>query len=371
MKKTIGTIILATYSLFATAQSPMIGEVRVFAGNYEVYGFAFCSGQTINIASNTALFSLLGTTYGGNGTTTFALPNLQTRAVIGKGQAPGLSNYVQGQTGGNATVSLTTANLPLHGHTFTIPGSQVAANADTPAGTVPAVAATNAYSTATDAAMAANSLTTTLQPAGATNVTPQNNMQPYLGLNFIIGMQGLYQGAEEPYLGEIRMIAGTRLPDYDWLPCDGRLLSIAEYDALYALLGTTYGGDGVNTFALPDLRGRIPVGVGQGPGLSNYALGQTTGTETVTLTTNHMMAHTHVATATEQVYSGIGDASTPVGNYPAVNPQRGNEFSTTGTATSNTFVTDVSGGNTPIDNIQPYATLQYIICTMGIFPTQN
>ena len=97
-----------------------------------------------------------------------------------------------------------------------------------------------------------------------------------------------------PYIGEIRLV-GFNFAPRGWMACNGQLLSIATYSALFSLLGTTYGGDGITTFALPDLRSRIPVHQGQGPGLSNYVIGQMSGTESVTLTQNQIPAHTHQA----------------------------------------------------------------------------
>ena len=161
----------------------------------------------------------------------------------------------------------------------------------------------------------------------------------------------------------------------------GQILSIAQNQALFSLLGTTYGGDGQTTFALPDLRGRVPISQGQGPGLSNYSLGQVGGTETVTLTVNQMPTHNHAATATALIrVVGGQQANTP-------NPLR-NSFATTGTA--NTYSTAAptanymdannvdaqvtvgnSGGNQPFSILQPYLTLQWCIALEGIFPSRN
>ncbi|RYU95840.1 tail fiber protein [Emticicia agri] len=107
-----------------------------------------------------------------------------------------------------------------------------------------------------------------------------NNLQPYLAINFSIALQGIYpsQNADEPFLGEIAMY-GFSFPPKGWALCNGQLLSIEQNDPLYQLLGTTYGGNGISTFGLPDLRSRVPIHKGQGPGLSNYTLGQTGGVE--------------------------------------------------------------------------------------------
>jgi microcystin-dependent protein len=119
-----------------------------------------------------------------------------------------------------------------------------------------------------------------------------NNMQPWLGVNHIIALQGTYPSSADPILGEIIMFGGNFAPR-SWAFCDGQLLSISSYSALFSILGTTYGGDGRTTFALPDLRGRTAVQPGTGPGLTPRRLGEKSGTETVTLNTNQMPSHNH------------------------------------------------------------------------------
>ena len=173
-----------------------------------------------------------------------------------------------------------------------------------------------------------------------------------------------------PYVGEIRLL-GFNFAPMGWIPCDGRLLAIAQYDVLFALIGTIYGGDGVTTFAVPDLRGRIPVHQGQGPGLSTYVLGQKAGTETVTLTMNQIPSHTHQMVAT----TAAANTGTP---GSAVLP---------GTVSNQTmYVTDTSGGtpftmapqsmttaggSQPHENCMPTLTVNYAISAFGIFPSRN
>jgi microcystin-dependent protein len=170
----------------------MIGEIRLFAGNFAPRSWAFCQGQVLSIASNSALFSILGTTYGGNGQTTFALPNFQGRDVIGTGTGPGLNTFSLGQQGGTETNTLSVSNLPAHTH-------EMMASADSPIG-----------NSASGAVLASNSRSTTppmpnIYDAGSSNpVTmasttgnsggniPMTNMQPYLVLNYIICLQGLF-----------------------------------------------------------------------------------------------------------------------------------------------------------------------------------
>jgi microcystin-dependent protein len=126
----------------------------------------------------------------------------------------------------------------------------------------------------------------------------------------------------EPFIGMI-ILVGFNFAPRGWAVCNGQLLPISQNTALFSLLGTTYGGNGQTTFALPDLRGRVPNGMGQGPGLSNYTIGQVGGVEGVTLTVNQMPAHTHVITpgglaATSRVKNAAGNRQTPVGNVPAI-----------------------------------------------------
>jgi len=174
--------------------------------------------------------------------------------------------------------------------------------------------------------------------------------------------------AQDPYVGEIRMFAGNFEPA-GWMFCDGRLLSIADYQVLFVLLGTTYGGDGQTTFALPDLRGRAPIHQGTG-----YVMGQMGGTETVTLTTNQIPAHTHTGVMTLGVNHQGGNADTPIGNVAAVNPGRSNEYSSTSNAAmgtvSLTATTSAVGGSQPHGNMKPYVVLNYIIAWIGIYPSQ-
>jgi microcystin-dependent protein len=165
-----------------------VGEIRIFPFNFAPKGWAMCNGQLLPISQNTALFSLLGTQFGGNGTSNFALPNLQGCVGIHMGQGPGLSNYSEGQTGGQETHTLLLSEMPAHAHV--VNGNANPANSDSPANTFPAsTAATggNTYSNATDG--------TTMNPgviALAGGSLPHNNLQPYLVLNYCIALVGIY-----------------------------------------------------------------------------------------------------------------------------------------------------------------------------------
>jgi microcystin-dependent protein len=183
--------------------------------------------------------------------------------------------------------------------------------------------------------------------------------------------------AQQPYIAEIRLFAGN-FPPAGWAFCDGSLLPISEYDTLFNLIGTTYGGDGQTTFALPDLRGRVPIGIGQGTGLSNRILGEKVGQETVTLTTANMPSHSH----TGRIVVNNGNASTSI-------PTASSSIATSGIFSGRAFLPNLSynsnapdiliqtvttssvGNSTPVSISRPRLGLNYIISLFGVYPTPN
>lgn len=257
----------------AGGSETLLAHVRMFAGNPHPdfpNGHSQTHGQLLQISQNTAVFSLLGITFGGDGRTNFGLPDTRGRAVMGARQGPGLSNRQLGQKVGSDMIVITEAQLGTHNH-------------DLPPYHVP----------------------TETNNTGGSN--PIDNMQPTLTMNYIIALSGVFpprnlttggddpediMGAVEPYIGEIAMFAGNFAPR-GWAFADGQLLPINQFQALFSILGTTYGGDGRTTFALPDLRGRIPLGVGSGPGLPTVTWGQKSGTQSVTLTEGQIPSHAH------------------------------------------------------------------------------
>ena len=173
--------------------------------------------------------------------------------------------------------------------------------------------------------------------------------------------------AQEAFIAEIRMFAGNFAPR-DWALCDGQLLSINQHQALFSLLGTTYGGDGRTTFALPDLRGRVAIHPGQGPGLSYYNQGAIGGSETNTLTTNQLPSHNHSVNAV----TATGNQTSPTGNLVADSGLFDNEYSNANADTTlKSTMIENTGGGQPVNNIQPYGTVNYIIALYGTFPTRN
>jgi microcystin-dependent protein len=168
----------------------------------------------------------------------------------------------------------------------------------------------------------------------------------------------------QPYVGEIRMFAGNFAPA-GWMFCEGQLLPISEYETLFNLIGTTYGGDGQSTFALPDLRGRTPIHFGNG-----FTLAETVGVETVTLTVAQIPAHTHAFLSSQNVASDVNPSSSVVpgvANASTITPY-GTDAPTT--ALSASSVSSV-GGSQPHENFQPYLCVDFILSLFGIFPSQT
>jgi microcystin-dependent protein len=252
------------------AGGAFLGEIFTFAFNFAPGGTRGADGLLLPINQNQAVFSLIGTTYGGNGTTNFALPDLGGRTMIGTGQGPGLSPEQLGVPDGASSVTLTLPELP------------------------PALGGTS---------------------------QPFDNYQPSLPVTYMICVAGIFppQASGSDFIGEVMPFAGNFVPT-DYLPADGRLLQIADYNALFSLIGTFYGGDGMTTFALPDLRGRTIIGASSAP--LGPSLGETIGSPSVSLSNS-------------QAPDGV----------------------------SNTVQ--------PFDNREPSLALNYVIALEGIFPSQG
>jgi microcystin-dependent protein len=165
----------------------------------------------------------------------------------------------------------------------------------------------------------------------------------------------------QPFVGEIRMV-GFNFPPNGWAKCDGQIIAITQNDALFQLIGTTYGGDGRTTFALPDFRSRLPFHMGNG-----FVIGETAGTETVTLTGNQIPIHNHTLTASNHP----GTQNSPVGNVLAKNGTGTPVYSQPGNPVPMANAIQNSGGNQPHENMQPFLTINFVISLFGIFPSRN
>jgi len=176
--------------------------------------------------------------------------------------------------------------------------------------------------------------------------------------------------ATQPFVGEIRIFAGNFAPR-GWLFCMGQIMPIQQYTALFSLLGTNYGGNGTSNFQLPDLRGRAPLGQGQGPGLSDYVVGQMAGLENVQLVSQNLPLHTHTAKASALL------GNQPAASNDAIAKLPSNQFQFVPTTVNNPppapygAPTSFVGGNLAHNNIQPYMALNFIIALNGVFPARN
>lgn len=172
---------------------------------------------------------------------------------------------------------------------------------------------------------------------------------------------------DNPFIGLIALLAFNFEPR-GWAYCNGQLLPIAQNTALFSLIGTFYGGDGRTTFALPDLRGRVPIHFGQGPGLSSYFVGEAAGSESTTLSINNMPAHNHTLNAVSEP----GDTSAPSGAFLGNTGALDKEYKASGTPVQmNPAAIGVNGGSQPFSIVQPYLTLNYCIAVQGIYPSRN
>lgn len=350
---------------------PFIGEIRLFAGTYAPKGWALCNGQLMPLQQNTALFSIFGLAYGGDGKTTFALPNLQGRALVHPSPT-----VVLGQFGGEEAHTLTWSEMPTHTHPASVSSQE--AQQVSPKGSVWA-AKENSYAPVDDKIMNLAMSPAALTSAGGGQA--HENRQPYLAMNFCIALQGVFpprgEGASlvEGYLGEIRMFGGNFAPS-GWALCNGQTLPIESYAALYSIIGPRYGGDGVRNFALPDLQGRAPMHWGQGSGLSPRELGQQVGSESVSLKEIEMPAHRHTARAADQV----GSTNSPENAVWAQAPKQGKfvkretplyQGSPESGKQMNVLALSNAGSGTPHNNRQPYLAVNFIICLDGQFPPRE
>jgi microcystin-dependent protein len=341
--------------------SPYVSEIRMFAGNFAPGGWEPCEGQPLAVASHGALFGAVGTTFGGDGKTSFRLPDLRGRVPIHRSAKRPL-----GQKAGVEDVTLTIPQVPSHTH---VPqGSNAAASSSNPTGNVPASLPVQVNRTA----YGTDPPPTTLDPssiAPAGGGQPHTNVAPYGCISFIIATVGAIPPGGTADLGqlvgEIRVFPYGFTPS-GWAPCDGQIVPLSQNTGLFAILGTLYGGDGKSTFALPDLRGAAPLGPGAGPGLSDYSIGETGGVASVTLTSGQMPAHAHALTASEQasverqpggqlLAAGVGvgfydDKAAPAANLASQ-------------------ALKTAGESTEHNNRQPYMALRYCIAMQGTFPS--
>lgn len=332
----------------------MIGEIKLWAGTYAPQGWAFCAGQLLSISDNDYLYAMIGTTYGGDGSSSFALPDLRGRVPMHSGP----TNPAGLQTG-SERVTLLTAQLPRHGHAV---AAAAAATGGNPANSVWAAIASEEsapYSTGAANAVMAESC---IGPAGGG--ASHENMMPYQVLNYIIALE--QNGDDTPYLSEVRAFAFGRIPK-GWVACDGSLLAIPQNTALFSLIGNYFGGNAVSNFAVPNLVGRVPVGAGNGPGLTPRVLGKTGGAEQVTLLPEELAVHNHLPGCS----GTAGNSVTPINALWAADPAEVAKYAASPGAAMSPGAIGGTGGNAAHENRQPFLAISYAIAREGIFPPRG
>lgn len=313
---------------------PLAGEIRIFAGNYAPRGWAFCDGQTISIADCPDLFNAIGITHGGDGKRTFALPDMRGRIAVHRGRA-----FPHGTAGGAELSDIAPDQVPVHNHT-SVTGTSGSSGA-----AVSVVADSRPITSFGSDGVAS--------AAGADNA--HENMQPYLSVHFIIALSGDAEpvSIDAPFVGEIRIFAGRTVPS-GWQRCDGQSLNVGDHAELFAVLGTTYGGDGAAAFALPDLRERAALHAGQGDGLTLRKLGEQGGQSSVALSESQLPFHSHQLVNAQSSATLLVSASNG-------SPAWGNALAYENAASG---ASNGAGHN----NMQPYLALNYLIATRGNMP---
>jgi microcystin-dependent protein len=174
----------------------------------------------------------------------------------------------------------------------------------------------------------------------------------------------------DPFIGEIRMFAGSFAPR-QWAFCDGQLIATSQNDALFSLIGTFYGGNGITTFGIPDMRGRIPVHQGNGPGLTPRPIGQRAGVETVTLQQTQIPSHTHKLQASSDRASSVDPLGNVLGTFDAADLMYSDTYDSSMVGQMNENSVENTGSTDYHTNLMPYQCLSYIICLMGDYPSRN
>jgi microcystin-dependent protein len=349
--------------------TPILSELRIFPYDIVPKGWVVCNGKLLQVSQNEALFALLGTTYGGNGTTNFAVPNLNGRVPMHRGLNINTGmNLSVGEMGGEETHTLTLAEIPNHTH-------QAVASPFNPDRNTPENNFWTLNTGFKPYGSQANNLPMSFAALESVGKNlPHNNMAPFLVFNICMATAGIFPQPDskdvtsDPWTSEIRILAGNVIPHF-WLPCDGQKIPIGSNSELFSLIGTYYGGNGITTVGIPDLKAAAPIMAGQGNGLSEYFLGEVGGAAVVTLTANEIPVHTHAAMANES-----GNEGEPEGmiwaNPGAQIPLPNFYSSTVGTDPQhmNAAAIGNSGGGLPHNNMMPYNVLTYCIATAGTFP---
>jgi microcystin-dependent protein len=321
--------------------SNYIGEIRLYAGATLPTGWLACDGSTLQVEDYLDLFAAIGAFYGGDGVKTFDLPDMRGRVPLGPGVDSWGDSYQVGNTGGVESVQLLTQHLPSHTHSF---------NCATAAGTSPDPTGNLLATTPVGSMVYRNTKPTALMNSTAitgTSGAPHENRQPFLALNYMIATAALTDTA---YMGELRIFPYLKVPTA-WLPCSGQSLPVSGNSALFALLGTTFGGTGSTYFNLPDLTISCAIGVGQGTGLTNnYILGESGGSAYVTLLAAQNAVHGHSMLAVSAL---VGNASSSEPG-PTEGLAKSAGINAYGTATNTATMHPAALGSSPASGTEPH-----------------
>lgn len=337
---------------------PYTGDIRYFAFDFAPAKWLPCDGQLLPISEYEELFEIISTSFGGDGVSTFALPDLRGRVMMHRG-----NNQKLCEQGGDSTHVLTFDEMPAHNH-LPVASSNIR-DASTPEH--------NFWPTDKVYNKTSNTKLDQSVMDNAGDGLPHDNMAPFLSLMACICFDGIYPPpdfGQEDFIGTVVPIAYDRPLDNlrNWLPCDGQELSTDKYKALFAVTGYKYGGSGA-TFKLPDLRARAPISQGQGVGLSNYANGDTAGAEKVKLTIPEIGPHTHTVKAKlggDRPFPNDQDVWANAAGRPGPNG-----FATEKGQPLNMSPATVSadGGDGAHNNLMPYQTVGYVISHDGYKPS--
>lgn len=343
-------LVLSIITTKASAQPGYYGEIKLFAGIFPPKDWAFCNGQILLIQDNVMLFSILGTKYGGDGTTTFPLPDFRGKVAMGMGKGTGMAEIKLGEATGENYLKLEEKNMPRHSHDLS--GTTSALNSSLNGKSVPVILSVSEKTVK-------DSIATMIQGSAS----PFDNRQPSIALNYIICIRGtflplksseLYEILPEPdttaYTGQILAFAGDFAPP-NWALCNGQKMDKTVYKLLFNTIGSSFDSTSTD-FYLPDLRGNIVIGSGQGTGLTNRKTGERVGSKQIQLQKNNI-PHSHLIFNQSTDEEKLNDK-----NYfiPVAEPA----------PVSSSIVSGLAGGNsTPITNIQPSLAINYLICLKG------
>ncbi len=343
-----------------------MGEVKLVAYDFVPRDYMRCDGRLLKIDGHTALFALLGTRYGGDGRTTFGLPNLQVRVPISS-----KSKTLVGTTGGRYEVTLDAANIPPHSHGINV--ASESAEETTPDDTIFAAAAPRAQSVYAPPGAGAHGKLRQESIGNSGRSEPHSNMQPTIALNYVIsaygffppkgGPQGGADDGDEDYIGDIRAFPYAVVPR-EWAPCDGKILQIQSNQSLYSLIGTTFGGDGKTTFALPDMRGFLACGAGT-LDTHTHKHGQRFGSETVAIDPDQMPPHSHDLVTVDAAASEAAGAGNLLSSQAPIYTQAKYKD------LMHQDVIEENLGGADHSNIMPYTTANYCIKVDGLFPSHS